>query len=86
MTLQDLIESTCWDDPAKKMMVVLSNPDFKYRENVEEFEGIDLNVKTILRYKDYVVSDIDIEDDALYCFITKPVSFSNCINVVGQKF
>ena len=61
ITLHDLIESTCWSDPQEHIKIALWYPENVYNDDKQEFVDIEFNVRSVLKYKDYIVHDIDIE-------------------------
>ena len=73
-TLMQLINATTWLQPQDHMEVDLWDKDKVYED--DEFEKIELNIKTLAKYGNHQVKDIDvtINDDGepfLYCMVWK---------------
>ena len=77
ITLHDLIESTSWRDPQEHIKIALWYPENVYDDDKREFVDIEFNVRSALKYKNYIVHDIDIEmssdnEPILICLLTVP--------------
>ena len=74
--LMQLVDATTWLQPQDHMEIDLWNKDKIYEYGEDEFRKIELNVKTLAKYGNYQVKDIDITDNedgelCLYCTIWK---------------
>ena len=74
ITLIQLIDATTWLKPQDHMKVSIWDKSKIYEE--EEFTDIELTVRNLARYGDYLVSDIDTDfnsegDPILTCMIRK---------------
>lgn len=74
ITLADFISATAYLEPQEHMKVTLWDKTKIYEE--DEFEDIILNVRSLAKYKDYYVRDIDVEHyedcgSVLSCMIYK---------------
>ena len=64
MTLNDLINSTCWLNPEEHMTASIFNKEAYLEDNLEKaWIDIELNVRNIAKYGNYTVGNIDIIDN-----------------------
>ena len=59
ITLMQLIDATAWLEPEKNMRISLWDKTKVYED--DEFKDISLNVRSLAKYGNYIVDDIDIE-------------------------
>ena len=62
ITFVDFISAMCWTNPEKHLAATIYHNEAKDID--EQFEDIEITVANVAKYSDYIVSDIDIVDNA----------------------
>ena len=70
ITLIELVNAVAWTEPQDHIRITLWDKSKVYEEK-GEFTDIEFNVRNLAKYGNYWVSDIDIENNKLFCMIQK---------------